>query len=429
MCSYLRVQSAIPAYPWKEPIDWERLATNHGEPFIRFASLVRTKPTNKQNTTFSEFSNLPAELQLYVLRFCDHATLYQLMHTSSLLRQEAKKLFWSARDIWYLVEGIWLLDGGFPGHADHAIEVLPLVEQIEVEFSDFFATSKSLQGDRIAFTVHGDVSGRPETVIEIIRKFWHTLQTRFPKIKTVIISTVQFRDGTSLPADMKSIIRMCPDGITVLGSILADAGDRDNGKRSMLRRLWQRVEDSNGVEHWQVVEAAWTRKSVLLPLKEFHGVAGRFAQYLYHDRFQSYEVYVMDLLCTEAIERHHFEDWYEPFHCLEPGCGHKFDRPGQYTVHVIDIGHQIKWRDWESPLVFKDDFEKYEENLSRRWERIGWQGWLEEMGYPDTEKRRQAEKTFLDQLAHDPLYNEGVPPESTLIYHRWQWHGNPDADL
>ncbi|KAF2028510.1 hypothetical protein EK21DRAFT_69651, partial [Setomelanomma holmii] len=84
--------------------------------------------------SFPQFVQLPTELQLQVLPFCHSATLFQLMHVSSAIRYEARKLFWSDPRSRYLVHGEWLQAGGYSGHTLNALDVLACIEHIEVDF-------------------------------------------------------------------------------------------------------------------------------------------------------------------------------------------------------------------------------------------------------------------------------------------------------
>ena len=62
---------------------------------------------------FASFSRLPSELQLRIIQCCNPATLFELMHVLSTIRDEAQKLFWADQGAWYRVNGEWLLAGVF----------------------------------------------------------------------------------------------------------------------------------------------------------------------------------------------------------------------------------------------------------------------------------------------------------------------------
>src|ERR1700753_3879062 len=60
--------------------------------------------------------SLPPELQVAVYQQCDPATLYALMRTCSVIRQEASKVFWARKEAWYHCTFSWLFHlGGMPG--------------------------------------------------------------------------------------------------------------------------------------------------------------------------------------------------------------------------------------------------------------------------------------------------------------------------
>ncbi|KAH7088344.1 hypothetical protein FB567DRAFT_579235, partial [Paraphoma chrysanthemicola] len=79
-----------------------------------------------------------SELQLHVLGLCDDATLFQLMHVSSAVRIETRKLFWSRPNEWYEVGSTWLLAGAFAGHTYAALDHdLGCVQSLYVAFTNF----------------------------------------------------------------------------------------------------------------------------------------------------------------------------------------------------------------------------------------------------------------------------------------------------
>lgn len=99
---------ATPKGLWRKPLDLRVMTDNARTeglelciPFSRH--VLQAEPTDLPAIEVPQFSRLPAELQLRTFSMCDSPTLFQLMHTSSTIRCEAKKLFLSDPDAWYTV--------------------------------------------------------------------------------------------------------------------------------------------------------------------------------------------------------------------------------------------------------------------------------------------------------------------------------------
>jgi hypothetical protein len=401
----LGVTHAISKGPWTKPLNWNLQANLYGEPCIPFALYVQQEPTHPLYPAFPQFHALPAELQLRILRFCDSPTLFQLMQASSAMRIEAKKLFWSCPGTWYRVEADWLLAGGFPGHAHHAINILPYVEQVEVNFDHM----DSLCQDWEVEISRGrtEESAVPlQSVEDRVRGFWKTLQYRLPRATDVVVTESTPRRATeSLPDDLKIITEMCPKGIRASASFLK----RTAGYTYLLERsLWRQAErDVKIARQWQQITSTWTRQSILLPPKEFRGPVGAYDSTFY--KFHQYcrQKTGAQLLVIEAMERHHFHERRKPFDCLEPGCEARFGGPGEWTLHAIDNAH------FQSAVVPDNVKALFDQNNSlleqtykqdKTWGKIK-AAW----GKEGSEKRRIAEQAFLHQLDHDPLHAHGKP--------------------
>jgi hypothetical protein len=123
---------AVPRGPWTKPLDFNLHYTVHGEPCVPFKLYVKPELTGSSCSAFPQFCLLPVEIQLRVIYFCDSSTLFQLMQTSSIMRAEAKKLFWSYPNAWYCVDGTWLYDAGYTGDTEHDIDFLACVKQLDV---------------------------------------------------------------------------------------------------------------------------------------------------------------------------------------------------------------------------------------------------------------------------------------------------------
>lgn len=139
-------------------------------PFSRHVS----QPKSASSATFPQYTLLPTELQLKVLKSCETSTLFQLMHTSRFMRVEAMNLFFSDPESVYLVDGNWLVKGGYYGTPanlkDHLSETyydpafMQQVQYITIEF------------------------GWDKPIIIDPQAFWSTVQRLFPRLKHVTMS-------------------------------------------------------------------------------------------------------------------------------------------------------------------------------------------------------------------------------------------------
>lgn len=90
-----------------------------GVPFPRYICPLNSTASE---ASFDQYIQLPLELQLRILHFCDQPSLFQLMHTSRGVRSEAKKLFFSHTDACFYVEATRLLAGGYASHTIHDLD-------------------------------------------------------------------------------------------------------------------------------------------------------------------------------------------------------------------------------------------------------------------------------------------------------------------
>jgi hypothetical protein len=158
-----------------EPLNWNRFATRGGEICVPFAHYVQRNIAHVTGAVFSPFLRLPRELQLRVIHFCDKATLFQLMHSSSVTRNEAEQLFWSDSNAWYRVNGEWSIAGGFAGHTHYAVDFLRNVHHVEISFDTVDSFSDDwIDGER-KLLYDGEQPSR--TADEQIKSVWDLLTT------------------------------------------------------------------------------------------------------------------------------------------------------------------------------------------------------------------------------------------------------------
>jgi hypothetical protein len=392
--------------PWIGPINWRLHATDLGEICTPFAHYVQLDPKCCGCPAFPAFTRLPTELQIHVLRFCSSATLFQLMQTSTALRHEASKLFWSDQDAWYRVDGSWLLAGGFLGDAYYAAEFLRQVQQIEVDFEDVrnLMVSDDSRGTK-------QVEEPCTKQNEQLRDFWRLVQSRFPRIVRVVISeSTPRKAGSSLPDNVKRITQECPSSVNgFVSAITSDAGKTNRATRYRARL-------SNMEGQWEVTDSPWIRQSILLPPKAWHGPVGEYAQARYQlHRYMGMKRATEPLL-IEAIERSHFCGQPKPFRCPGLRCEAYFERGGEWAAHAVDTGHYMYA---EAPALYKEAFARhkrivergFQEDVYNALERI-----RERCRRAGSQQQKESRQAFLAQLEHDPQYAQSKPVQESVIW-------------
>ena len=266
---------------WKKPLDFNVHLSWNGEPHVPFALSVQPEPTSaaSASSAFPQFSLLPAELQLEILNFCDRPTLFQLMQISHT-RPEAKKLFWSYPDAWYLVDGRWLHEGGFTSDWYFDANCLAHTEQLEVDCFYLQNVTDWMRPQDVEEWAHkidncghflAEAPGAAiQAMEERIREFWQTLQRVAPRVTYVIMDVRARRREFSIPDIIKPIFHMCPVSIDVSVSFQEpDSSWRGNLLFSPKHRtLWRLIGGNGGVTgEWKKISPAQRRPRIILPCK------------------------------------------------------------------------------------------------------------------------------------------------------------------
>ncbi|KAF1957397.1 hypothetical protein CC80DRAFT_491515 [Byssothecium circinans] len=405
--------------PCTNPLDWNLHANNEGETYIPFQDYVRPEQTNQLDVSFPQFLQLPTELQLRIIRFCNSATLFQLMHVSSATRDEARKLFWSDPGSRYFVHGGWLQAGGSSGHTLHAVEALACMKHVEVEFycEGPFAHDKWDYDEGRWATA--DVPERQADA------FWQIFQRCLPSATNVVLKVRAPMDaGEAAPADLTMLAERCPAGIRVSTSRL----QKEAGCRFLLRKsLWQQVwHDCSQPATWEVVDiSADTTQSVLPPAKTFRGPVGAFYRHDYNVERLFYLYNAQSLLLIQAIEVYYTQNPQAPIVCPVSKCGSRFETPRAWALHASDAYHlKLKLPNETLDMLFSEHDARLErmnqeitDNETRM--RLEW-------GEEGSEQRRKREEDFLHQLQHDPEYAHAKPPRESAIWRRYQVEMNTE---
>jgi len=149
------------------------------------------------------------------------------MQVSSVLRTEAERLFWSDPDVWYSVEGVWLVGGGWPGYTHEDLDFLARVEQVEVQLHEIVIRSDG----GAAFSMVKPWE-RTQSIEELAQSFWQTLHHRFPRATRVVLSETWARMNiVAPPSDLAAVVRACPASIRASASLMEEEpeGGREGG--------------------------------------------------------------------------------------------------------------------------------------------------------------------------------------------------------
>ncbi|KAH7077786.1 hypothetical protein BKA63DRAFT_601836 [Paraphoma chrysanthemicola] len=366
------------------------------------------------------FLRLPSELQLHVLGLCDDATLFQLMHVSSAIRTEARKLFWSKPNKWYEVGGMWLLAGAFAGHTYAALDHdLGCVQSLYVDFNTWEPLEDAGREDGMATFSEPYPIATPTFKVQRIRNSWQTLQRRFPSVKRVALSEgVPQRPGGTLPDDFRLLADGSPTSIATYVSFLTL--DASHSKRCR-RQVWQPTRKEGAKElEWNSIDQAWTPKVIFLPVRTFHGPAGRYYRARYKNDRHGQRIQANRLIFVHATEAYYTQHPDLPQPCPVAGCNAQFSKPGQWAVHSAEMGYdggQESHPDTDFQRTFSQRGILMEREYNRMFNEL--LSMQEDWGKEGSKQRQDAEEAFVHQLERDPMYTHQKPPRECRI---WRLH-------
>ncbi|KAH7092216.1 hypothetical protein FB567DRAFT_463231 [Paraphoma chrysanthemicola] len=404
--------------PWSTSFDWNLRATQLGETRLPFRYHIhnRQKETQISDDEFHRFLQLPIEIQQYILTFCNAATLFQLMHVSFTMRQEAKKLFWSDPTSRYVVDGQWLLAGGHPRLTNDDLEALTHIQYVEV---DFFIYRSSFVEEWTEGGYHCDIhEGEKERAV-----FWKALRRRFPCVTDVVLTVPNSkRLGAPAPENATRLATGSPDDISISVSQPIRCGD--HWASPLSRHLWRRNHSNRDPSTWELIETSWSPRRITPPSKNYSGPVGAYQLYDYHDLdLRELEV-ARQIHTIQAIEAYHVHILRAPCVCPFPKCGMQFEQPGEWTVHYRTTS--ARYHDGLVPLPPWDSvrtaFDRHDASLELKRQRISHElavmraAW----GEPDSSERSTASQQFLQQLRTDPLYAGDKAPEQSEIWFRYE---------
>ncbi|KAH7111812.1 hypothetical protein B0J11DRAFT_598455 [Dendryphion nanum] len=420
------LRATLPQPPWKKPLNWSLHVTIDGEERIPFHLYVR--PSAAQTALSLPFSNLPVELQLHILSFCSAPTLFQIMRVSSRLRIEASKLFWADPNTFYLIELCWLLEGGYPGSTCYDMPFLSEVQNIKVEH-------QRGEDDKIGPLLD---DGTRKIRHDLVRRFWDTVKKRFPRVRRMVISqnweSISY-DKSGFPC-VKILVESCPLQIDISAIILEQTDPRkDNSNNNSnnnsdsdnnmvpppTNERQQSLYQYTPHDGWRRLLPCPRFKTILMPMKRFHGPVGEFEGLRYISNRLTLRHFALGPLIIEAVDRHYFGEGRQvPFSCPVLGCDGFFNNAGQWTVHATEahnVGSITQKRFEILPTELIEVFKGHERGLEVKGKELAektsrmYNKWNKE----GAEERRNMEREWINQLENDEAWDTGTAArESTL---------------
>lgn len=415
--------------PWSTSRDWNLRATQGGETRLPFRFHVRQTHTVDRSTQdeFTKFAQLPVELQVHIMSFCDTATLWRLMRTSYSTREQALKMFWSDPTFRYVINGQRLFAGGHARDANYSLEALAHIRYLEVGFLDF--TTNLLFGwDENEYHTSENVEQRAV--------FWTTLCRLFPRVVDIVLNeNNSSRHGSPLPGQPIRLAMDCPVDITISVSQLRHD---DKWYTPETRHLWRREHRNNSTPTWDLVESAWNPRRILPPTRRFSGPVGEYEQYEY-DNLDLIDLrYARDIHAMHTTAAYYLHIAKSPCVCLWPTCGMQFNKPEDWMAHYLERCLRAFDHEGTVPLPPSDtiraEFLRHDMMLAQRQHDLSNRKlrMKEAWGEPDSEECSEATQRFLQQLRDDPVYADEAGPEENAIWHRYQkdmkWDASQYAD-
>jgi hypothetical protein len=416
---------SIAAKNWEQPLDVTLPVSSYGEIRVPFSRHVRQSKPSTFDWSFPHYSRLPAELQLRVLQCCDKPTLFQLMHTSRDIRNDSSKLFFSDPETWYRTGGDWLIQNGIPGGTISDIEFLARVERLYIDFGWMTQDTWAKQQDN-----------EEETLVEShenMWRFWESLKRRCPQVTHVVLGDAKDRGNNLLPTiEYKNLAQLGPPNIEICISLPKGDG---NFAHRLERKIWRRVRlgGASNTATFQWKECSdFLEPSVNAPIKSYCGPVGEYYQAIMLGAEWGAQKDAVRVHKIAAVEKYHLKapldpagsethrdgqqliSSFRPFECLASDCDAWFERPGEYTTHAIESGHD-EYHD--IPESFKDVFAVNEERLNRlrdvhvkRWRAV-----CDWWGQHGSEKQEVAKREYIHQLRNDPLWMDNGPDDDEQV--------------
>ncbi|KAF9699182.1 hypothetical protein EKO04_002869 [Ascochyta lentis] len=406
---------------WRNSFDSNLYMTQHGQSFKYFHQHIHQRRSIGSKGSFHRYAELPAELQLRIMQFCDAPTLFQLMLTTHNIRIEATKLFFSDPATWYRLQADFLLQHPSAGESLYEPCFLASVKQLEI-YSPHL-NSRAWKPDLEGKTFQSSQE-RSEYVNKHIKAsiqaFWCTVQRLCPQVRRIMFT----KDGTSFPDKnvmidcFQRMAQLCPQGLDVFFYTTEPAEEAVGRRRKrMLWRLRTSDEDT-AMEITPKLEKHSKAPGVIVvpPQKPHRGRVGEFikAQTIWEKYYS--QSFAAEFYRAAAVEQHYFQGRHEPFGCSVANCDAWFDQPEQYTTHLLATRHGKGETPPGQAGAFVTANTKLELMLEQETQEShkafwNWWGWTD----APSEQRTMAEMEVMHQLEHDVLYAQDKPVSEHVL--------------
>ncbi len=342
--------NAIAKPPWREDLDWNLHVSSYWEKLIPFRYYVQPVAvqgsSSGQPLSLPVFYKLPIEIQFYILTFCPPCTLYQIMRACTDLRKEASKLFWATPDMYFLVEGSWLLEGGYSSETCWDPSFYHHVQNVQIEFRGEDARAFSPRYDRF--------TRERLQPYDRITFFWEDFSSRFPNAKRVIInytvastSGMIYEENQLLP--LRAVAQACPVEMVYLRLneqlpwAITAMGPPPSPR-------WEvSFYQPRGDGKWEKAGLETHHNVVMMPMKQFVGPVGEFQKLEYQQSLCTYQNEAIRALMIEAVARLFCNDGVtKSFTCPHPACNLNFSKTAEWITHAAYLHHG--WRGFETVL-------------------------------------------------------------------------------
>jgi hypothetical protein len=431
-----------------QPIEMNLCHDWRGKPIIPFKYYVaRPTPPLSELAKFFCFGQLPIELQFRIFQLCHASTLFTLMQTSSAIRTEAKKLFWSQRDTWYRCDSGYLtVMGGSPGPSPTCTKFSNHVQQLDILFTGLwteFTQARPYSQIRSAVVPAYYLEWQRMSASEKMTTFWKTLKKRLPSVKRVVLSDhfpieqQGYKDTrTPIAPEYAALIRACPPSFDL--EVFVCLTDTVRVQYDDIDRLYKLVKGPEAL--WELVEDDFQRKLVKQGPKQFEGPVGAYQRLTHEKDLVTSQARGLRQLSMDLYIKYEFANDPDIYVCPKTtGCGAPFSTLKEWKRHVLTERHDIiltqLLRNTEytvSPTMPVDALDEYtaavrtRDNLWTKFEERC-ENYQKMWGEEGSSKRRQYELTFLAQLELDPEWEGSEPAKKCYVWENLQ--GNMDVSV
>ncbi|KAK2810294.1 hypothetical protein FQN50_003025 [Emmonsiellopsis sp. PD_5] len=402
-------------------LDLDLCLTKYGfpqKPFRYYVYPTALSPATQAPAvdSFRRFPDLPREIALLIFQFCDAPTLFQLMHTSSAIRAQTSRLFWTHQDdVWYRCSGSWLRTTDKPGYIYDCPHFARQVTQLEIHLG--------LMGPGFEQLATSHLPLRRETTEEQTRRFWAQVQESYPSLRKVVLAShapyppLPPADGeyNETYSIMATVAQLAPPHLTAFIAIEKVRV----GIQIRTHSLW-RIQPAPGpgpAPSWVVVDDDWTPNRISIPHRQ--RLPGPLAEYLAMEDGLSFAMLEKGGRKWLAAQTYPLYSPGPQLDCPAPDCAGKFTQRAQWEDHIRNECRYLTRHNWwgaeccqHTPAEVKAVLDAREAGVKALEEkcRALWRKLKGEFGEEGTERRRKFVKCLAELAEREGF----VPPGEEL---------------